>query len=239
LLSVLPLIPSLTTLPIVLLIMVSLSQTASTRIPIGLAKHTYTEISSFITSLSKKMLPAWLPRVIPIVLLFPITRAVTLLFMLAAWEIMSEYRDGVTGITKDADQAINRAVSAAEKGDEHLREAKGLEMQAMQLAAAVMNNEKTWKAIVAAAKELKTEVEGMEKDLRLFPAKVDKVRKLAERAKVVAEEGDLELAREIVVNVGRLEEMVVQVEEKVREKVDKVERLKGRLWNLSLGEASG
>lgn len=152
---------------------------------------------------------------------------------------MRGYRNGVAGVTDEADQAIHRAVSAAERAGEHVREAKGLEMQAMQLAAAVVDDDEMGRAFFAAAREVKTEVEGMVKEAGLLGAKVDKVRKLAGRAKVVAEEGDLELAREMVVNVGKLEGIVVQAKEMVKEKVEKVEGLKGRLWKLSLGEGDG
>jgi hypothetical protein len=159
--------------------------------------------------------------------------------VLAVWEIVGKYRNGVARVTEEADLAIHRAVSAAEKAGEHVRETKGLEMQAMQLAAAVVDDaddDETSRATVAAARAVKTEVEGMVKEVELLGVKVDKVRKLAERAKVAAEEGNLELTEEMVVNVGTLVERVVQGEEKVREKV---EELRGRLWRLSLGQDSG
>ncbi|RYP11084.1 hypothetical protein DL764_000242 [Monosporascus ibericus] len=237
-LSVLPLpIPSLATLPLVLLTLVSLSLITPARTLTGLAYHTYTEISSSITSLTQKILPAWLPRAIPIVLLFSITRAITILLVLAVSEILKKYRKGVVGVTEEADQAIHRAVSAAGKAGELVREAKGLEMQAMQLAAAVVDDDnETARATVTAAREVKTEVEGIVKEVEVLGAKVDKVRELAERAKAVAEEGDLELAEEMVVNVGKLVERAVQGGEKVREKLEGV---RGRLWGLSLGESSG
>jgi len=150
---------------------------------------------------------------------------------------VGKYRNGVARVTEEADQAIHRAVSAAEKAGEHIRETKGLEMQAMQLAAAVVDDDdEASRATVAAARAVKTEVEGMVKGVELLGVKVDKVRKLAERAKVAAEEGNLELTEEMVVNVGTLVERVVQGEEKVREKVEGV---RGRLWGLSLGQDSG
>lgn len=161
-----------------------------------------------------------------------------LLLVLAVWEIVAKYRSGVAGATEGADQAIHRAVSAAEKAGEHVREAKGLELQAMQLAAAAVDDEDddARSTTINAVREVKKEVEGMVKEVGGLGATVDKVRKQAEKAKVVAEEGDLELAGDMVVNVEKLLEKVVQGEKKVGEKV---EVMRGKLWKMSLGHGSG
>lgn len=149
---------------------------------------------------------------------------------------MGRYRNGVARVTEEADRAIHRALSAAEKAGEHVREAKALEMQAMQLAA-YDDDDETSRATVAAARDVKTEVEGMVKEMLVLGGlKVDKVRTLAERAKLVAEEGHFEFTDEMVLNVGKMVERVVQEEVKVREKVEGV---RGRLWRLSLGDDSG
>jgi len=161
-----------------------------------------------------------------------------LLLVLAVWEIVAKYRSGVAGATEGADQAIHRAVSAAEKAGEHVREAKGLELQAMQLAAAVVDDEDDdarSRATINAVREVKKEVEGMVEEVGGLGATVDKVRKQAEKAKVVAEEGDLELAGDMVVNVEKLLEKVVQGEKKVGEKVEVMRR---KLWKMSLGHGS-
>ncbi|KAF2255945.1 hypothetical protein BU26DRAFT_557428 [Trematosphaeria pertusa] len=188
--------------------------------------------------MSKKNLPTWLPRAIPVVLLFPVTRAAMLLLVLAVWEIVAKYRSGVARATEGADDALRRAVAAAEKAGEHIREAKGLEWQAMQLAAAEVNQNRTVMsgATIRAAEGVKTEVEGMVKEARSLEATAEKVRKLVEKAKAVAEEGDLDTADEMVVNVEKLLAKVVRGEQEVGEKV---EVLKGKLWKISLGHGSG
>ena len=227
----------------------SLSLTTPTRTLTGVAHYASSEISSSITSLSNKILPDRLPHIVLIALIFPVGRAVTLLFLLGAWEIVSKYRDGVAGVAKEADEAVRRATSASETAREAVREAKGLGMQAVQLAAAANNNNNNNNysynrnnftsgaaAAIPAAREVKAEVEEMAKDTERLEAKVDKVKKLVERAKAVAEEGDLELAREMVTNAGTLIERVVRGETGATEKV---EELKKRLWGLSLGECSG
>jgi hypothetical protein len=162
-----------------------------------------------------------------------------LLSVLAVWEIVAGYRSGVAGATEGADQALYRALEAAAKAGEHVRQAKGLELQAMQRAAAVVDDgddDARARATISAVREVKREVEGMVKEVGGLGATVDKVRMQAEKAKVVAEEGDLELAGDMVVNVEKLLEKVVQGEKKVGERV---EVMRGKLWKMSLGHGSG
>lgn len=161
-----------------------------------------------------------------------------LLLLLAVWEIVAKYRGGVALATGGADQAIHRAVSAAEKADEHVREARGLELQAMQLAAAVVDDEDDdvrSRATIDIARKVKNEVEEMVKEVGGLGAIVDKVKKLAEKAKVVAEKGDLKLAGDMVVNVEKLLEKLVQREKNV---AGKVEMMRGKLWEISLVDGS-
>ncbi|KAK7177415.1 hypothetical protein PSPO01_16537 [Paraphaeosphaeria sporulosa] len=99
----------------------------------------------------------------------------------------------------------------------------------MQLAA--YNESST--AVVDAAKHVKKEVEDLVKETAALWPVVGKVRQLAERAKAVAEEGDLKLAGKIVVNVRKLAARVVQEENEVK---TKVEWLRERLWGMGLNQ---
>jgi len=82
---------------------------------------------------------------------------------------------------------------------------------------------------------VKMEVDGIVKEVEVLETKVDKARKLAENAKAAAEEGSLELTEDMIVNIGKLVDVVVQREKQVREKVEAV---RARLWGLSLGKVS-
>lgn len=146
---------------------------------------------------------------------------------------MGKYRNDVARVTKDADHAIRAAVSASQKAGEYVREAKGLEMQALQLATNVADSKDTEsREIVDKAKKVKTQVEKMGKDVGRLGGKVEEVRALAERAKGVAEEGNLELAQKMVVNTGTLVDYVVRMEENIK---GMGEGARGKLWELALG----
>ncbi|KAE8449112.1 hypothetical protein EG329_008495 [Mollisiaceae sp. DMI_Dod_QoI] len=242
-LSLLPLpLPTLTTLPLIILSLLSLSLSQSTSTPTlpGLLAYTYTSITTSLTLLTQeKILPAYFPRLLPILILFPLSRALALLSLFLAWTLVSKYHAGVLALNAAASQAIQHAEKALEKAHEQLREAKGWEMQAMQLAAAVLDDEdedEDKKRKVGVVREVRGEVEGMMKEVEGLEGKVEKVRGLVGRAKGVAGGGDLELAGEMVGNVGRLVERVGQGGERVRERGGLVRE---RVWKLGLGEGEG
>jgi hypothetical protein len=134
-----PPIPSLATLPLFVIVLMSLSLTTSTRTFTSLVHYIYSEILS-TTSVTKKRTSAWLPRALLILVLFLITRAAKLLVLLAVWELVGEYRNGVFRVTEEADRVMHCAVSASERAGEYIREARMLDMRAMQLAATVVDN---------------------------------------------------------------------------------------------------
>ncbi|KAH7083759.1 hypothetical protein FB567DRAFT_529860 [Paraphoma chrysanthemicola] len=229
---------SLGTLPLVLLALLSLTLTTPSRTLTGVGYFAFGEISSFVISLSDKKLPTWLPRAIPVVLLFPITRAPIVLVLLAVWEIVAKYRNGIARVHNGANNAIHRAVTAAEKVGEHVREAKGLEWQAMQLSYAVVDevDSTTRRNTMQTAGDAKSEVEGMTKIARFMEGKVDGVKELMEKAKAVAEEGDLETAGGMVVNAEKLLNKIGEAEQKAG---NGVKLMRGKLWKISLGHGSG
>ncbi|KAK0643893.1 hypothetical protein B0T16DRAFT_459989 [Cercophora newfieldiana] len=195
----------------------------------GLAHHAHSSISASISALRNKVLPAWiLSRVLPTALLFPVARAVKLLLALAAWEMVRTYRIGVACAAEGADKAVSRAGAAAGKAEGGLWEAKSLERQAMQLVASSSSAADNAEVAVV-ARVVRAEVGGVGMDLQLLKRKAEKVRQMAERAKVVAEEGNAELAKEMMDDVVCMVESVEKMEEKL---AGRVEAVKERLWGV-------
>lgn len=160
-----------------------------------------------------------------------------LLLALAVWNLVRTYREGVSEVAEEAGKAVQRAVLAAENARGLAREARGFDAQAMQMAAAAVHGDGEGpSAVISTAREVKGEVEGMAVDLAAAEEGVRKVRNLAERARVLAEEGDLAFATTVVVKVGKAAERVIEVEKRLKEKA---EGMRQKLWDLSAEDRDG
>lgn len=214
-----------------LLALVVLGFTAPTRTISGLARLAYAEIRSAVEPLTQKILPAWLSRGIILAILFPVT-SVWLLSALAVWNLVTKYRRGVHEITEKTGKSVQRALLAADNANAHTRGATALEVQAMQITAAADDSDSEFKYIINSAKHL---VQQMVADLPLVYHRVEKVKELADKARLLAEEGDFELAALVAVNTEKAVEQVIEAEQKLSEKSEITRK---RLWHLTGRETS-
>jgi hypothetical protein len=217
-----------------LLGLVILGLTAPTRTISGLARLAYAEIGSSIASISQKVLPAWVSRAIVVAVLFPVTSA-WMLSALAIWELVRKYRQGVHEVTEKASKSVQRALLAADNANGHTREARGFEVQAMQIAAATDDDDddSDSKAVFNAAKKVTLSVQQMVADLPLVHHRVEKVKQLADKARLLAEEGDFELAAMVAVNAEKAADQLIEAEKQLSEKSESARQ---RIWRFSVGE---
>jgi hypothetical protein len=184
-----------------------------------------------LSKLYRKTLPSWvLSHVVPVVVLFPLARAATLLLFLAGVGIARKYHAGVAKATRDADAAVRRAEDAFARAAEHARAARALEMQALQLAAA-----DTSRVCVDSVRKIKAEAEQVVAEVAgPLRRKVEKVRTVAEGASAAARnDGDLGFSGEMLVNLDKLVARLVQAEGELGVKVEKARE---SLWKLTLRE---
>jgi hypothetical protein len=200
----------------------------------GLSHHFYNALTSAASHFTNKTYPRWLlTHVIPIIILFPLFRAITLLFVLAIYGILQSYRAGVSGITRDVNAALKRIDAITDNVREHCQTARGLEMQALQLVVGMDHTDADDCEKMIAAGKTEGEVESVVREAQcLLGGKVEKARRLAERVfEVMREEGDLEFARDMVGNLDRIVERVVQAETELAARVEGVRK---KLWKACL-----
>ncbi|KAK0746596.1 hypothetical protein B0T18DRAFT_411970 [Schizothecium vesticola] len=169
-----------------------------------------------------RILPDWVYyRAIPAVLLLSPTRAATFLVLL----MLFGFGRSLGKLASDADALLAKVDEAVAKSAEHVRVARVLEMQALQVGITRPEG------AVEVVKEVKGLVEGVvQQGAELAGEEVEELRSIAAGARRVArEEGDLVLAGEMM---AQLEESVEKLGQTEKEMGGKVEEVKRKLWGL-------
>ena len=169
-----------------------------------------------------RLLPDWVYyRAVPAVLLLSPTRAATLLVLL----MLFGFGRSLGKLASDADALLAKVDEAVAKSAEHVRVARVLEMQALQVG--ITRPEGT----VEVVKEVKGLAEGVvQQSAELAGEVVEELRNVAAGARRVArEEGDLVLAGEMM---AQLEESVEKLGQTEKEMGGKVDEMKRKLWGL-------
>lgn len=185
-------------------------------------------------------LTSQIPLLVLVILLFPPSRALSLLYLSAVFSLTKSYFANISEITSQVSTSLDRVASVTTSAREHIVAARTLEMHALLMVSCGMDlddlddNEREK---VKVAKEVKCEVESLVRDAGvLLDKKVDKALKVAERTKgAVREDGDVEFAREMICNLDKLVERAVVAEGEIAGRVMKVRE---KLWMVGLGEGS-
>lgn len=195
--------------------------------PLAVFNHFKTAADKAQEQFVNRILPDWVYyRAIPAVLLLSPTRAVTFLVLL----MLFGFGRGLGKLATDSDTALAKAAESVSKAAEHVRVARVLEMQALQVGITRPEG------CVDVVREVKALVEGVvQQGAELAGDRVGELRGIAAGAKRVArEEGDLVFAGEMM---AQLHESVERLGQTEKDMAGKVEEIKRKLWGLvPLGE---
>ncbi|KAK1828987.1 hypothetical protein QBC39DRAFT_332796 [Podospora conica] len=169
-----------------------------------------------------RLLPDWVYyRAIPAVLLLTPTRAATFLVLL----MLFGFGRSLGKLASDADAQLAKVDEAMAKSAEHVRVARVMEMQALQVGITRPEG------AVEVVREVKGLVEAVvQQGAKLAGEEVEELRKVAAGARRVArDEGDLVFADGMM---AQLKKSVEELEQTEKEMGGKVEEMKRKLWGL-------